>query len=290
MNLRLPARHAPGPARRLTCPPPPQSSQPRPHFLRTVAARDRKLTGRSTETIRHESGNGGSYNNHGSTGGGGGGGHGGGGGDGGGGGSDESHPRRLLLLAALKWAAAAALAAAALVAAAPAVLSHPAGLRVVLAAVNLACPLALSVHLDAAQLGWQQPLQLRGLRLVERGSSGSGGSAAFDYSSSDDEEPLPPQPPGAQLDGPPAGGRVQPSGRLRGLRRRGVPAPAADDGKAAADGAVGSSRRRRRTLISVERISTTRTLWQLLRGGDMGELLALHRGEGWWGLLSRSVV
>jgi hypothetical protein len=233
-----------------------------------VAARDRKLTGRNTETIRHDSGGGGSYSNrHGGSGNGGG-----GGGDGSDGSSGDGHeehnPRRLLLLATLRWLAAGALAAAALVAALPSLLSHPAGLKLVLAAVNLASPLALTVHLDSAQLGWQQPLLLSGLRLVER----SGGSGEGDYSSSDDEEPLPvPQPDSAAASSS-SGSSTQQGGRLRGLRRRrdaaAAPATAASAGQAVeGDSAAAASSRRRRTLVSVERVSTTRTLWQLLHGG-----------------------
>ncbi len=186
--------------------------------------------------------------------------------------SDEPNPRRLLLLATLKWLAAAALVAAALLAALPAMLSHPAGLKLVLAAVNLASPLALTVHLDAVQLGWQQPLLLSGLRLVERSASSGEG----DYSSSDDEEPLPVQTALVQPDSAASSsgsGSGQPSSRLRVLRRKGAApaAPAADAGQAAAADGAAAGGRRRRTLVSVERISTTRTLWQLLRGGGAGE-------------------
>ena len=160
-------------------------------------------------------------------------------------------------------------------AALPTLLSHPAGLKLVLAAINLASPLALTVHLDSAQLGWQQPLMLSGLRLVER----RGGSGDGDYSSSDDEEPLPVPQPDSSAAGSSSGGGSssgQPSGRLRVLRRRGASAaqPAATAGQAAAeDGtAAGGSGRRRRTLVSVDRVSTTCTLLQLLRGGGAGEL------------------
>ena len=161
-------------------------------------------------------------------------------------------------------------------------LSHPAGLGLVLAVINLASPLALTVHLDAAQLGWQQPLLLRGLRLVERG----GGSGEGDYSSSDDEEhePLPavtqPSTTGSSSSSSSSssGSGGQSGGRLRGLRRRGAAAaPAADAAQAAAAldaAAAHGNGRRRRTLVSVERISTTRTLWQLLRGGGAGEWAA----------------
>ncbi|EFN51561.1 hypothetical protein CHLNCDRAFT_140035 [Chlorella variabilis] len=245
-----------------------------------LVARTRKLTGQSTEQISRDGGGGGGSIRGGNHGGGGGGGGGGSGGGGGGGG--ERHPRRALALATVKWTAAAAAAAAALVAAAPYALSHPLGLRLALATANLAVPAPVSFHLDRLEAGWQQPLQLHGLRIVERssGSSSAGADggldgfrgASFDPSSSEEEEAAaapPPQPAAAAAAGAAgAGGGARHRQRGRGTGGSAVASPPA----AAAAGAGGA--RRRRTLVQVERLRTGQTLWQLLRGEQVEAIVS----------------
>ncbi|KAL4421780.1 hypothetical protein ABPG77_009586 [Micractinium sp. CCAP 211/92] len=243
--------------------------QVRPH----VRARDSKLTSNGAEKPSH----GGSSGSSGSSGGGGGGGSGSGGSGGGGSGSgkggddEDHHTRRALLVGMLKWTAAAAVAVAALAAALPSALSQPGVLRAVLALVNSwVLPEAVSLQLDSLEMGWSRPVQLRGLRLIERsgasarrdGDLDAGEGAPFDPSSSDEEEDDPPPQLPAGGAGPAGNGSADSAGQRRG--RRGEPEPEPE--RPAADGGSG---KRRRTLVSVERISTPQTLWQLARGSPV---------------------
>lgn len=254
--------------------------------LRSSArARDHKLTSVSAEKTSHGGSGGGSGNSGSGSGSGGS-----GGGGGGGGGDDEAHHvRRALLLGMLKWTAAGLAVAAALAAVLPSVLSQPGVLRAVLALVNSwVLPEAVSLQLDSLEAGWRRPLQLRGLRLIERsggsarrdGDLSAGEGAPFDPSSSDDEEEEE-EPPPAQLPTPaaaPGGGSGDGSStRQRPGRRGSEHGPEPEPGPPVASGGGG---KRRRTLVSIERISVPQTLWQLVRGSPGEALRGASRASG----------
>lgn len=170
----------------------------------------------------------------------------------------------------LKWTAAAAAAAASLAAVLPSMLSQPGVLRAALALVNSwVLPEAVSLQLDSLQAGWHRPLQLHGLRLVERcsgttrrsGDLSAGEGAPFDpSSSSDDEDEAPPAGLAAAAEA------VEAGSQRRAWRRGSSGEPEPGSGTVAAGTGSG---KRRRTLVSVERISVPQTLWQLARGSPV---------------------